>query len=260
VIVHRGGSGEPVVLIHGLGSHAAVWRSVLPLLEQRREVITLDMPGFGAAPPGETTVPGLADAVERDMLEAGLERAHLVGNSLGGWVALELAKRGRAVTVVALSPAGKWTGLREALSRFQLITSFWGSKLIAGAGTRPYGKAAARKAMSRTYRVHGDRATPEEMADDMRALARSKGFLPLWRWTLRRNIEGLDQVRCPVLIAWGEHDRLLNRRQGPRFVEEIEGSELKLLPDTGHICMADDPELVVETILEFQDLEGAAAA
>src|SRR5919107_1777100 len=96
--LHRGGSGEPLVLIHGIGHTWRGWRPMLPLLEGRFEVLAVDMPGFGYSE-------ALADAVEDEMGRAGFDRAHIAGNSLGGRVALELARRGRAETVVALSPA-----------------------------------------------------------------------------------------------------------------------------------------------------------
>src|SRR4051794_17142717 len=108
--LHRAGSGEPLVLIHGIGHTWRGWKPMLPLLERRFDVLAVDMPGFGHSdplPPGVDSTPeALADAVEDEMGRAGFDRAHIAGNSLGGWVALELARRGRAETVTALSPAG----------------------------------------------------------------------------------------------------------------------------------------------------------
>src|SRR3954464_1390076 len=107
---HRGGSGAPLVLIHGIGHTWRGWRPMLPMLEERFDVLAVDLPGFGRSepfPPGVDSTPeALADAVEDEMGRAGFERAHIAGNSLGGWVALELARRGRAETVTAISPAG----------------------------------------------------------------------------------------------------------------------------------------------------------
>src|SRR3954453_19356825 len=107
---HRGGFGAPLVLIHGIGHTWRGWKPMLPLLEERFDVLAVDMPGFGRSEPFPPTVDSppeaLADAVEDEMARAGFDRAHIAGNSLGGWVALELARRGRAETVTALSPAG----------------------------------------------------------------------------------------------------------------------------------------------------------
>src|SRR5918995_6284377 len=107
---HRGGSGEPLVLIHGIGHTWRGWKPMLPELERRFDVLSVDLPGHGHSEPlpagTESTPEALADAVERQMLGAGFDSAHLAGNSLGGWISLELARRGRARTVTAISPAG----------------------------------------------------------------------------------------------------------------------------------------------------------
>src|SRR3954449_2050693 len=107
---HRAGHGEPLLLIHGIGSQWQGWAPVLDRLAAERDVVALDLPGFGESPelPRETppTVPNLARAVEELMADLGVERPHVAGNSLGGYLALELAARGSARSAVALSPAG----------------------------------------------------------------------------------------------------------------------------------------------------------
>src|SRR4051812_24683002 len=115
---HRGGSGEPLVLIHGGGGTPRLWRATIPLLEPHHEVLAVTLDGHfsGASiPPGtEASVETLARGVERDMDEAGFETAHVAGGSLGGWVALELGRRGRARSVVGIAPGGGWErGSRE---------------------------------------------------------------------------------------------------------------------------------------------------
>src|ERR687888_1301375 len=105
---HRGGSGPPLVCLHGFTDTWRTWELVLPALERRHDVLAPTLAGHAGGPAldGETDDAALADAVERAMDEAGFETAHLVGNSLGGHVALQLAERGRAKTVGALAPAG----------------------------------------------------------------------------------------------------------------------------------------------------------
>ncbi len=102
-----------MVLIHGVAGAWRAWHGVAPLLAERFDVLAVALAGHEDAAPLPSGVPltvaSMTDAVERDMDAAGFGAAHLVGNSLGGWIALELAKRGRARTVVALSPAGGWT-------------------------------------------------------------------------------------------------------------------------------------------------------
>jgi pimeloyl-ACP methyl ester carboxylesterase len=109
--------GGPLVLLHGLGMSARVWDGVLPMLDRRHAVVAPTALGHrgGAAPVRRpVTIADLVDDLERALDELGLEQPHVAGNSLGGWMAIELARRGRARTVCALSPAGTWTaGSRE---------------------------------------------------------------------------------------------------------------------------------------------------
>jgi len=109
---HRQGSGEPLVLLHGIGGEWQVWEPLLERLSQERDVIAVDIPGFGASSPlanGVTPTPqALAAAVGHFSDDLAIPTAHLAGNSLGGWIALELAKVGRGRSVTALSPAGHW--------------------------------------------------------------------------------------------------------------------------------------------------------
>src|SRR5918992_4234493 len=129
---HRGGTGEPLVLIHGIGHTWRGWKPMLPHLEPRFDVLAVDLPGFGHSPPlpagTEPTPEALADAVERAMDEAGFDRAHVAGNSLGGWIALELARRGRALTVTAISPAGLQHKREKAWGRSMLLAMHWGAR------------------------------------------------------------------------------------------------------------------------------------
>ena len=108
----RTGSGAPLVLLHGIGLSRRSWNPVIAPLADRYDVIAIDLPGFGdsgPAPDGvEPTPEWLAGAVAGLLDELGIGAAHLVGNSLGGWVALELAAIRPASSVVLLSPAGMW--------------------------------------------------------------------------------------------------------------------------------------------------------
>src|SRR3954471_21736550 len=110
----RMGAGEPLVLIHGLGGDRSTWTPVVEALAADYDVITLDLPGFGgSAPLPDAVAPTprtLAESVAELLDELGVGSAHLVGNSLGGWIALELALMGRARTVTTLCAAGMWSG------------------------------------------------------------------------------------------------------------------------------------------------------
>src|SRR3954447_24009824 len=114
---HRGGTGEPLVCLHGFTDTWRTWELVLPELERHHDVLAPTLAGHAGGPPlnGNLSSGSLADAAERAMDDAGFETAHVVGNSLGGHVALQLAARGRARSVVALAPAGGWAGGGESL-------------------------------------------------------------------------------------------------------------------------------------------------
>jgi pimeloyl-ACP methyl ester carboxylesterase len=116
LIRFRRGEGRPLVLLHGLGLSWRSWKPVLPLLTGRREVLALDLPGFGEAAPLDEppTIAALADAVDAELAGARIERVAIAGNSLGGSVGLELARRGRASSVVVLGPAGMETQAERA--------------------------------------------------------------------------------------------------------------------------------------------------
>ena len=110
----RVGSGEPLVLLHGIGHRWQAWRPVLDLLAAHHEVIAVDLPGFGKSPvmsavsPGSHSIEAAAGYIAEELDALGVSRPHVAGNSLGGAIGLELAKAGRAASMTALSPAGFW--------------------------------------------------------------------------------------------------------------------------------------------------------
>lgn len=251
----RAGSGEPLLLIHGIGSTWRVWKPVLELLEERHDVLAVDVPGFGHSPPlpeGVTPTPrALADAVEAALDATGWEAAHIAGNSMGGWLALELARRGRAHTVVALSPAGMWTARENSYSRAMLRLQHAVARRLA-----PGAELLTRSAIGRTLLFSGVasrpwRADPEEAAEALRLFAGAPGFAATLEAMTGDRPRELGTIPCPVRIAWGSRDTLLFPRQAARFVRAIPNAELIPLPGLGHVPMGDDPQAVADAILEF---------
>src|SRR3954464_9053177 len=102
----RTGSGPPLLLLHGLGSCKEMWRPVVPMLARSHDVIAVDLPGFGASPPGAETVDGLADEIAAFLDALGLDAVRVAGNSMGGGLALALGARGRVASACAISPIG----------------------------------------------------------------------------------------------------------------------------------------------------------
>jgi pimeloyl-ACP methyl ester carboxylesterase len=251
---HRGGAGPPLVLIHGLGSTWRAFRPVIPLLEGRFDVLAPDMPGFGRSPAlreGVRPTPeALAGAVAAEMDRAGFERAHLAGNSLGGWVAAELARRGRARSAVLLSPVGLSLPRESAYAKAMLRLHV----AVARANPNPEPLLRAlplRVAMGAVMFGRPWRGDPEELAEQSRLLAGARGFETALPETLDRQPRELDRIDVPVLVAWGTRDRLLFPRQGPRWARIVPAAELRYLPGLGHLPMADDPALVADTIAGF---------
>jgi pimeloyl-ACP methyl ester carboxylesterase len=251
----RAGSGKPMVLLHGVGSDRSIWALLMPRLAEHFDVIGLDMPGYGDTPPlpegEEPTVPALARAVARELDAIGVRKPHLVGHSMGGWVCFELARRGLARTVVALSPAGAHTVSEGRRENITLATQRYGARLVAPLGRLPFLLGPIKALGLRTMFGKPGNVDAEAAALATRKIARAPSFHATRRWMTSHNPEGLDEITCPVLIAWGTKDRLLTPKQGPRLVGEISGSQLRLMPGLGHALQCDDPELVSSLILEF---------
>ena len=150
------GSGEPLLLLHGLGGSTAVWSPVIGLLAAEREVLAIDLPGFGVAPPlaaeVEPNAANLAAAVHKRCAELGFERPHVAGNSLGGWVALEMGRGGWAASVTAISPAGLW---RAPLGDRRVNPRLWARRL------RPFVSLALRTRRTREAMLATFSARPE---------------------------------------------------------------------------------------------------
>ena len=231
-----------------------MWDPVIPLLVAERDVIAVDLPGYGASeplPPGTPPgVPSIADAVEAFLDELGLPTAHLGGNSLGGWLSLELARRGRARSVTALSPAGFFNAREAAYAQWCLTTSMQTARRLAPYADQIFATRAARTVLLGQIFARPWRIPASVAAEDMRALANSRAFDDdLARAPHERFLPG-PPLGVPVTIAWAQRDRLLLPRQGPRAIRRIPGARLITLPGCGHVPRWDDPPLVARVLLE----------
>lgn len=250
----RRGDGEPLVLIHGIGSRWEMWSPVLDALAAERDVIALDVPGFGASPRPPAGTPAgitsMAVMVEEFFGSIGIERPHVAGNSMGGWLALELAKRGSVRSANGLSPAGFHNNPERAFELVSLIITRLGSK-----ATRPLAPQIASTALGRKLAASSLMARPErvpaaEMVLNLQGVADATWF---WAnlWTLSKTrFSGGTAINVPVTIAWGERDHLLLPQQARRALAEIPSAHYVLLKGCGHVPTYDDPELVAKTILD----------
>ncbi|MFI5978262.1 alpha/beta fold hydrolase [Streptomyces sp. NPDC051452] len=250
----RVGRGAPLVLLHGIGHHRQAWDPVVDILATEREVIAVDLPGFGASPalPGDLAY-GLATT--NTVLGAlfgqlGLDRPHVAGNSLGGLLALELGREKAVRSVTALSPAGFWTEAERRYA-FAVLLAMRGiaQRLPLPLVERLSRTAAGRTALTSTIYGRPGRRSPEAVVAETLALAGATGFDA----TLRAGITVRftdDLLGLPVTVAWGSRDRLLLRRQGVRAKQLIPHARLVRLPGCGHCPMNDDPALVARVILD----------
>lgn len=251
---HRGGTGEPLVLIHGIGHTWRGFKPMLPELERRFDVLAVDLPGFGHSSPlaanVDSTAEALADAVEREMLGAGFDSAHFAGNSLGGWVSLELARRGRARTVTAISPAGLQHAREKGWGAGILRAMRWAtrnSQIPAAALRNPITRSLlAGPSVARPWRYD-----PDLLIEAMELFANNPGFEATLPHTFHAQPRGLTTLDVPVLILWGSLDLILLPRQGRRFERLIPGAELRYLRGAGHTPMTDVPDVLSDAIAEF---------
>ena len=252
----RGGSGPPLVLVHGLGLDRRCWSPVREALEQHHDVVAVDLPGFGESrglAKGDTPTPArLADVLEHEIDRLGFAAPAVVGNSLGGWVALELARRGRASCVVAIAPSG----LENPAERGYVIALNEVMRVRARLST-PFARQLSSSRVARTVLFGGLRSRPwrvpaPEGEGDLHEFGRSRGFQAALRAGVGGRVTaGLSGITVPVRIAYGTFDFMLGALTAPRFAAAIPGAELIPLPRLGHVPMLDDPDLVARTILDF---------
>ncbi len=239
----RRGTGPPLVLIHPLGGDRHAWDPVLDSLAAARMVVAVDLPGFGESPPlEETPTPAaLARAIARFTAAIGLDRPHVAGNSLGGWVALELARTGRARSVTAIAPAGLWTA--------PLVPKPSVARVLAS-GLRPIlpvltATAAGRRTLLGGVMVHPERVPAAAAAQIVLAYATAPAFVATNDAMRAGLFDGLARIEVPVTLAWPDHDRLISRpRRLPPKVRN------RVLIDSGHMPMWDAPDQVTRVLLD----------
>ena len=243
-------SRRPLVLLHGFGCSPAVWTDVLPLLEGDVVVSTYDGHRGGRSPadPKQITVADLVDGVARDLDDAGITHAHLVGNSLGGWIALQLATRGYAASVTCLAPAGGW----RPGSAFEasLLTKFVVAHWVCQRHTKnPASGTVAGRLLLRSMVHRPDRVRAPSLDRLLGDIGECEVIGSQLLRQRGRNFTEPVRVRVPVTIAWPEHDHVLGRPKArARFRQLVPDAEIVTLPDAGHLPMLDRPSEVAALI------------
>jgi pimeloyl-ACP methyl ester carboxylesterase len=246
----RAGAGEPLLLLHGIGTTHDDFAALRPQLDAEYRVLAPDLPGHGDSPPLTTrpTVAAITDAVQADLDELGTRRVHVLGNSLGARVGLELARRGRARSVVAIAPSGA-NSPSERLYQGAVL----GARRLMLRRARPFLPAAVRSAVGRSALLAGLRAAPWR-ASEPEAAALKGGFAEastfwrtLWWGVLADLPTGLEHVDCPVILAQGTLDALA-AGQTPRYLAAVPGSRFVPLLGGGHAPQSDVPDTIVRLV------------
>lgn len=246
------GTGDPLLLIHGMGSASTAWKTIRPLLNSDFTVITVDLPGHGQTPflPGRPMDPhSLALNVFDEMSAQGIERFHLAGNSLGGWVSLEMASTypERILSLTGIAPAGLWLNPYNARYPGTAIARFlarYTYKLAPTALHFEKARALGFFDVSPRWRDF----SYELCLDATLAMAGASGYYPAWDGMLMKRFDGTIPESIPVTIIFGDTDRTLpattcqERSVAPTHAKWI------IHPNTGHAPMWDNPIDVVDAI------------
>jgi pimeloyl-ACP methyl ester carboxylesterase len=245
--VSRSGCGAPLLLLHGMGSSRRDFTAVLPELRARFDVLNVDLPGVGRSPhlAQRPTVGAITDAVERTLDAEGVGRVHVLGNSLGARVALELARRGRALSVVAIAPSGLNVpqerlvqGLGMGLARIVLRTA---DPLVAAASRSAVGRAAVLAPL----KARPWRTSPEEAVGAREGFSGSRDFWRTLLWGLMVDVpRDLDRIDCPVTLVQGVADWVASG-QTVRYLPLVPGSRFTPLLVAGHAPQSDRPGTIV---------------
>lgn len=247
-----------MVCLHGFTDTWRTWELVLPALERRHDVLALTLAGHAGGPPvaegADEDV--LADEVERAMDAAGMATAHIVGNSLGGYLALRLAERGRAETVVALAPAGGWakddTSYRDLLSFQAMLNEY--VRTVAPFADSIVATREGRRRSTGSVANNFDHIPQELIAHLIRGAAGCQGVSILAERAAHNgwNLEAA-RISCPVRILWGGDDRLLAwPAAAVRYLTEwLPGADWVQMPGVGHCPQLDSPAETAELILGF---------
>jgi pimeloyl-ACP methyl ester carboxylesterase len=248
----RAGNGEPLLLLHGTGGSRRHWAPLWSILAARRELVAVDLPGHGDSDPppgdGDHTPVGYAATLADFLDTLGIGTAHVAGDSVGGWTALELAKLGRARSVVAIAPAGLWPRRNPWQCHLKLWAMYRFGRLTA-----PLTERALRSEAGRTRLLRGTVAKPlnlseEEARDLITTYNSTPTFTKHLAQTRRARFRDGAAIEAPVTVAWGDHDQLIPPKA--RRQDELPAhTKMVTLAGCGHVPFWDDPEQVAQMIL-----------
>lgn len=250
----REGDGKPLLLVHGLGSSLRNWDPIMPALTADRDVIAVDLPGFGNSPPlpGEVTIASLTDAVQQFVAEHDLGDVDVVGSSMGARMVLEMARRGHGGVVVALDPGGFWTD-----TQVKIFNATVGASIALVRNIQPLlpaltGSRVGRTALLLQFSAKPWRLDPDVVLRELRDFKRATSLDE----ALRALVHGPKQqgapagsLKAPVVIGWGRNDRVTVPSQAQKALQAFPDAELHWFDHCGHFPHWDQPQQTARLIL-----------
>ena len=251
----RRGSGKPLLLVHGLGAGMQSWSPIIGELAERREVIAIDLPGFGETPPltGEVSIATLTDSVADFIREQGLDGVSTVGQSMGARIVLELARRGVGGDTVALDPGGFWSDRELLVFGATLRPSIALVRALRGMLPALLGNSVGRTLLLAQLSARPWALSRDTVLPDVRGLADS----PSTGAALDALTKGPKQQGAPagtvpgrVTIGWGRRDLVTLPRQAERATDLFPDAELHWFERCGHFPQWDAPHEAIRLILD----------
>ena len=235
---------------------ARTWELALPALERHHEVLTPSLAGHAGGPPFDpgAGIGGVLDAIERTLDDSGVETAHITGNSFGGYLALRLAARGRARSVVAFAPAGGWAQDDESWRDTLALQAEIHAQTILAApqADRILATPEGRRRATTCTTVNFEHIPVELLAHQLAGVA-ACAVEPLVANALREGWPlDAERITCPVRIVWGTEDRLLPwPSAAARYREVLPHADWVVLDGVGHCPQLDVPLEAAQLIVGF---------
>ena len=247
------GHGRPLILLHGIGMNSDAWVPVLDRLAVQRRGIAFDIPGFGRAPgiaDQEPNAGAMVESLGQSLHQMGItEPVDVVGNSLGGYIALEAAAQGLARAVVGISPAGLWRdkGPAHIEPMFNVMRGFY--RALPGLADRALATGIGRTLLlSGAVAARGWKMPARDAVQAARAFSQSHHFESVFE-AFRPPFQSGDRISVPCTVAFGDLDMVFpvgtrDRNRVPSHTHWVR------LPGCGHVPMWDAPDLVAHVILQ----------
>ena len=251
----RRGSGKPLLLLHGIGGSWRSWQTILPALAAERDVVAVDLPGFGATPPlqGEASISTLADAVTDFLREHDLLGIDAVGSSMGARLVLELARRGGVVgAVISLNPGGFWRGWEVPTFYYSVAASIRLVRALEPVLPVITGNTLGRTVLFAQFSAHPWRLSPKVALDELRTFVASPSFDELLHnlaYGEKQQGAPKGSILLPLVIGWGHEDRVCFPRQARRARQLFPDAQLYWFAESGHFPQWDKPQETVQLIL-----------